>query len=472
MGSSRRLALASFALSVASFAGDSGLAGVQRRPLFPMSWLTTAPGIAVDPGGTPHVLFPDADLRLRHAWREDGTWVDEPVDPDSPESWPESMATDSTGRIHAVFQSTRAGPAPGAVRYGVRDGNGWTLTDLGPGRSVVRIALGPDDLPRVFRKSPDGDLEVDSFDGTSWTATGTGLPPGDFSYDVSFVVDGEGHGHALYHRESEDFPRYATDASGAWMEVPLPDDVGRGCLAVDPGGRVHVVAEAGDPREMRLVQLRKVEAGWESDTILSTEDPRLVWFLTDCLSNARGRLFVAFTEVDHGRDRRGPIPRLAYHDGEAWRVVAVGGRNSTPWSSMALAPDGSIHAAAFGERVQHVRLALPDLDARWEPERSSAVAAGSEVRAKLRVSNQGPGASRPARVAYYLSEDERFDPGDIPIGLPGAVRGLRPGRGATLDVRFSVPEGEGPGFLLAVLDPEGRLDDLDRPGNTAALPLP
>lgn len=93
------------------------------------------------------------------------------------------------------------------------------------------------------------------------------------------------------------------------------------------------------------------------------------------------------------------------------------------------------------------------------------------MKGTLLVRNAGAGRSRDALVRFYLSYDDVLDSGDVPVGAAQRVRPLGPGEEAGLPVAIRIPGLLAGERLLAVVDPDRRLDDLDRPDNTAAIRL-
>lgn len=312
-------------------------------------------------------------------------------------------------------------------------------------------------------------MKVLRFTEDGWTSEETGIPRDDRGFQDSFAVDADGQLHVLFERDWELL--YATDASGSWQEEAIAETPFLlASLAITPDGRPHaVVSNASTRPEDRLFHLWEDESGWQSEDMLLANDPPRSRFMGGLASDGAGHLFVGFSDF---RFRNGdPYPRfgLAYFDGERWREVTAPRREAGVVTSAASAPDGTVHCATGGYWLRHFSVALPDLQPEWEQALVSASEGDSIVQGTLRVTNRGAGRSRATWVRLYLSDDDVLDPSDEAVGRARRLRRIRPGRDRTLTVSFRTPSTLAGRRLLAVVDEEGRLDDIDRENNFAVI---
>lgn len=102
------------------------------------------------------------------------------------------------------------------------------------------------------------------------------------------------------------------------------------------------------------------------------------------------------------------------------------------------------------------------------------VSASSEVRLSFAVRNEGKDAAPASKVAFYYSDDPRFDRQEDPRLTEAPIGKLRPGRSsAEQTVTVTVPPRarEGYHFLLAVLDDEDVVSETDERDNVALEPV-
>ncbi len=460
------------ALALAAAAAPAGLAGISRERIpFPYGFdlatgSSSAPSIATTPDGAPHILYPQAGQILHHAWRRGGTWRDEVVDPRYAWSEAQSIAVDGLGRVHVAY-SAYDEPYSGeaVVMHAVRDDSGWSLTEIAPGRLAV-LYLGPDDRPRIVFEGPDR-MEVATFDGLGWGVGEFGPAPPDSIRPLALLPDSEGHLHALADRGGGWGGDYATDATGTWVRTT---EWGVS-LALDRQGHPHLATGAATGIEGardRLVHRWFDGAVWQGEDVLE-------WGVAPRLRDAprigldaAGRPFLVYYQLEEFPDGATATIRLAYHDGSGWRDLRVGRPGPAFPLPPAVAGDGSIHAIWIGAWA---RVALPDLQADAEQVRSESVEDGARLAGALRVRNLGAGRSRATRARFYLSDDDLFDEGDEPIAGSLGVPALPPGGKARIPLALHVPGPVAGKRLLMVLDPARRLHDIDRPNNTAAIPL-
>jgi hypothetical protein len=118
--------------------------------------------------------------------------------------------------------------------------------------------------------------------------------------------------------------------------------------------------------------------------------------------------------------------------------------------------------------LAYFEASFPDLAGSW----SGVVAAAGVVSGTLTVENQGMGKSKSAPISLYLSSDATLDPGDTRLPARLKVGGLAPGAERAVRVAVEVAGAVSGLYLIAVIDPEKSLDDLDRSDNTVAAQIP
>jgi hypothetical protein len=228
------------ALILAAAAAPAGIAGILRQRLARASDRSNDTSLAVAPDGTVHRLYIGAGGRLLHGWTVKGEWWTEVLDDRKSLIGPGPAVVDSLGRVHTAYYLSGE-DVPGwtgtVIVHGIRTDSGWVVTPVAGnyGISGLALAIGPDDRPRIGWMGWDpgadgawpGDFLVATPDGDGWTVEATGLK-GD---PRGLQFDPAGHAHCLLYTGSsaDGYTHYATDASGSWADVPLPESpCGRG----------------------------------------------------------------------------------------------------------------------------------------------------------------------------------------------------------------------------------------------------
>ena len=435
-----------------------------RDRLYPVSLALSGSALATAADGTPHILYPSTVDWLRHTWREGDRWRDEAVEDEISTCGRRSIVVDGLGRPHIAYTAR-------FLVYGVRTDAGWQLTEVATTIGDAAIAFRPGDRPALLHDAPNGNLELLYLDDEGvWTVRHTGLV-GFVGNEPSLAFDSTGSAHLLFFR---DFVlHHATDASGTWVETALSGaPFLTGALALDPQGRPHVaVGKSTTQPRSGLFHHWHDGSGWRSEEILPDGDSFPSRHLRGLHCDEAGHLFASYTDALYRGIHLMSYPRYAYHDGTRWRV---GYSRLGPYASVtsaALASLGEIRQVCVASRLLLLTFSLPDLSAEWEAPGSLPEGEGLRARGTLRLRNLGAGRSRPTRVEFYLSDDDRLDEGDERVGAGRRLDGIRPGREREFAVSLALPAAAAGRRLLAVVDPAERRDDLDRPNNTAALLL-
>lgn len=426
--------------------------------------------IAVDPGGTPHIVYQDDTGHVRHAWLSGGSWGDEPVEAAPASIGGSGFAADSMGRLHLpihVLEGADSATPTWILAHAVREGSKWTRRNIEESTGFAALAIGVDDLPRILFQRKDGRLAIGRFDGAAWTVDDTGLQ----GAGVSLAFDATGHASAMVFSPGS-HSYFATDASGRW--VPFPGGVyfASVSMCLDSSGVNHFVGThtTGWPDD-RIEHVSWDGESWFGDYpgMVEKRDSDVYRYGSTLLCDGLDRLLAFYTDTYiHGR-RATLLGRLAYRDGLGWRHLRLG---AGAVHSAALAPDGAVHAILLdGETLRHLRIAFPDLRPLLDGLELSPDSDGVTVGGALRVVNQGTRRSARAKVRFYLSDDDDHDDEDEPVGRPVQVAALGPGGVADIPLRMAIAGPVGGKRLLAVLSTSPRRPDLDRRNNLVGIPL-
>ena len=202
--------------------------------------------LAVDGGGSLHLVYRDSlSHRLKYATNTSGEWVLSWIETNPVVTADEfSLALDTADRLHIVLCS------PGPRLWYLSNAEGlWTLTELEPGLrpSIAVDAAGYAHIcsvriPEVwYTTNKTGAWVNEKVDPATvmWPSA------------TSISVDLSGHVHLVYGSYMDSYyldgqEAYVTNASGSWVETPLPVDLLSGgkawkpSLAVDASNRVHL----------------------------------------------------------------------------------------------------------------------------------------------------------------------------------------------------------------------------------------
>ena len=468
-------------LVLTAVAPAPGLAGLNREPGPPVgrpdvggNWGSL--GLARD--GTLHLLYDRSSpvpysYALRHAWFDGSEWQDEQVDAALAWSAWRSMIVDPSGRVHVAYDLMVDGRPAEIVRYGVRDATGWSFTDFESAR--IGSVCGRTGIePRVTFIGARGQPHVASFDGAEWVVEALPFASPDTDLMSYYAMDGDGHLRAITRRGETWF--HEVEAAGGWMESPIPEGISAGgtSLAIDSRGSTHLVRGEYDfgGYGASLMHHRFDGADWTSEFV--TSFPSLtVTGSSGLLVDPAGHLFDVISLYDFNLFPWATSSiHLLYRDGSEWRDVPIPMRRPGEITSAVLGPDGAIHAAAISSdeaRFEILRITLPDLEVDGRGLTVERRGRGAAVQGTLAVRNRGAGRSRPTKIRFYLSEDDRLDEGDSPVGDAVHLRRVKPGGEAVVPVSLEIHRRVAGQRLLAVADPDRLLEDVDRPNNTAVL---
>ncbi len=340
---------------------------------------TAAQQIAIGPKG-PLVMYtyPYTDGVIL-AERVAGGWTSSPVVADAPAGF--GFTTDRAGRGHACFTGSTTVPG---VRYGLRSGDRWTITQLNTDAEATgacAIAVDTAGLPHiVYYKATAQDVAYASADASGNFTFGTVDTAGDVGASLAIVIATDGTPHvaayrtdtqALRHGElhgstwtvetvgtghfgstpsiamssagpvitSFDSDMYrvvvSTKVNTTWTSTPFANVAsGSGPIAADPSGGLHVATADYD-----VVAHAQSGSTWTDDPI-DTFD-----YVADNLSllhTSGGDAILTYTKNHANAD----TVEVARHANGTWTFAELTG----------LAPSAAIDASNF----VHVAYSLPD----------------------------------------------------------------------------------------------------------------
>jgi hypothetical protein len=436
-------------------------------------------GLAIDSEGRIHVSWESRDHHLHYTRIERGKKLDQVVDATSSCGAWSSIALDSTGLPHIAYYAERANPAGEALVYAHFDGSAWLLEELTQGGGfATAIAIDALDHPHIVHALRLGTFQYLHREDTDWEHE----EPAGFtawaSSPMSLALDAAGHAHVGMQSMART-PVYATNASGDWVSTPLGDDfAGVTALALDSLGHPHVALPLTALGTVRYLHFDGAQ--WLSEDLYQpselaplANEPWAAALVLD--AHDRPQILFEDTIYDpQDTERQIEVIVQAYHDGVEWRSVPLSTRGRE-WTRLSIDPNGVTQAAYAvylgSENLQLAKsasVALPDVTGEWTSLAVTDQGAKSRVDAVLEVRNLGAGKSKGTPIALYLSNDAVLDPGDVPLSLHKAAGAVAPGDTRRVKISFARTGSLTGLYLIAVLDPKGRLDDLDRPNNTIA----
>jgi hypothetical protein len=207
--------------------------------------------VAIDASGKIHMGLlesPVLDVYLTYAVKVYDAWEVETVDPEAgsgPYSYEISLAVDSLGRAHMSYRDYMN------VELKCASSGVWVTFTVETAESVNESSTGlavdsADGLHLSYQtwSDTDGDsLAYATYAGGSWFTETVDdyLEPGQFN---DIAVDGSGVPHIVYYEEVYYQPKYATDATGAWVTEAIEGvaaSAGTFCsIALDSLDGVHI----------------------------------------------------------------------------------------------------------------------------------------------------------------------------------------------------------------------------------------
>jgi hypothetical protein len=463
-------------LGAALLAASVARAGaVQQKSLF-LGALGPV-GIAVDGAGRLHVSWESRDHHLHYTRIERGKKLDQVVDATSACGAWSSIALDSAGQPHIAYHAARTSSGPGQLAYAHFDGAQWHVESLADGGYGTAIAIDAQDRPHIVHSSRATQLFEHRFlDDTGWH----GEMPAGFRVSavrsLSLALDSAGHAHVGM-LSDVDHPVYATNATGDWVATELFDGSSAAAsLALDSLEHPHVGLALADTGT--VVHSHFDGSQWLSEDLYDPNDSpagtQILPFSAALALDAHDRPQMLFKiRVIQGL-RSADFVFDAYHDGNEWIGIPLSKRGAADWARLAIDGNGVAHAVygtakgTASQVARYARVGLPDVTGDWTSLVSSAAGGSSRVAAVLELRNVGLLKSKSAAIALYLSGDALLDATDQLVAFRSGTGGVAPGATRSVKISF-IHTGSVSGlYLIAVIDPAGRTDDLDRLNDVVA----
>jgi hypothetical protein len=457
-------------VAVVALAPGGALAKVKKKTVAKI-WPSGA-ALALDAAGVPRLAFQSPDHRPFHAVRPDKKFVSEQVEDGRDAGWYAAIGVDSLGRAHMAYHAEQGFEQK--LVYAFSDGGPWQTEDVDDGGYATSLALDADDQVHLLYTDGSGNLEYAQQEDVGWEFHALGFTANWFR-TTSLALDADGNAHACYVRNTgfgvEAY--YATNASGDWAETLL-DGEGHLCsLALDGAGLPWVAVFAPD-----AVALHHHDGmAWSADTLVDfglelpgfTIGPDGIALALDAAD--KPHLVATFFATSAGRGAE--VQLFLAHDGEEWRAALLGTKDEGFDPVLAFGPDGVLHGIwrSGGEdqaKLSYLQATFPDLAGSW----SGVALLPGGIAGTLTVANEGTDKSKSTPVALYRSADPVWDLGDLPIEAKLKVGSVKPGAARSVEIEvptFAFASGD---YLIAVIDPEKSLDDLDRSDNTVAAQIP
>jgi chitodextrinase len=196
-----------------------------------------AVGIALDGAGGAHVSYCDTGYTPNHASAANG-WVAERVETRS--CYDTSLAFAPGGDALLAFASIDG------VRLAIGEGGTWSSVVAAVSAGQPSLALAPDGSRRLAYHDAQADaLGLASDASGAWVSSAPDPRTGAGQYPA-VAVDPAGHVHLAHLDAASGRIRYATDASGGWAAVDV--DAGTNpALAVDGAGAAHLAYLSVEP---------------------------------------------------------------------------------------------------------------------------------------------------------------------------------------------------------------------------------
>jgi hypothetical protein len=429
--------------------------------------------LALDANGVPHIAYQSPDHRPYHAARVGKKFVSELVDDASDAGWHPALGVDSQGHVHMAYHAERMLPTHAQkLVYAFSDGGPWQIEEVDDGGEATSLALDSDDQAHLFYVGASSPLlRYAQQEDLGWEFHDTGLATNS-SRTTDLALDADGNAHACYTDDTIGAD-YASNAEGDWAETVLDVNAHLCSLALDADDRPQV-ATLG-PDAVRL--FRHDGMGFVEETVVDFTDVLPGYAIgPDGLAlalAADGRAFLIVTIFVNDGAGGAELQVFIAHDGEEWLAAPLGNKDEGFDPVLAVAPDGTLHGIwrSLGEdsaKLSYFMATFPDLAGSW----SGVAAAAGVVTGTLTVENQGSDKSKSAPVELYLSDDAVLGPGDSL--LPGKVKvgSVAPGAERAVAVEAEVAGPVSGTYLIAVIDPDKDIEDLDRSDNTVATPIP
>jgi hypothetical protein len=306
----------------------------------------SASSIDVDSASLPHIVYYWADMGIRYAEWEDGSWVTSAIDNKSHAGYTHSMILDRLDRASVVYRNSPWDPNPSAIIMASRKGRNWTFDNVedNPLTSPYpSISLDSHDLPGISymkRQSTDDEsalwfAKLGSNGTWSYEEIDSN---GDMRY-CSLYIDSNDSYHISY-EELGDELRYAYWNGTKWSVEVVDAERGVGSwssIKADKNGRPHIAYVDSAHREVKYAN--KLNGTWNITSIDSTTAGGGPSLDLDPLERPQISYQGRASNLKH-----------AWWDGTAWNNEVVDNRRIVGWlSSMRIDDNGDIHISYRNE---------------------------------------------------------------------------------------------------------------------------
>lgn len=421
--------------------------------------------IALDSADHPHFSYLDdsnpSNFVLRHAFFDGKAWRREIVD-SGDVGWWSSIAVDSQDRPHIAYHADKPSSS---LKYAYFDGTSWQITVVDEGGYSTAITLDADDNPHISYTGNAAGTEARyaRLDGANWDIE-TIASNAFYSGGTSIALSPSGDAHLTFSDSS--LPRklyWATNESGDWV-VSYLDDGTKGSLALygmDLPRVMYVSETAG-----ALKYARYNGSSWTIDQLQPGDSPSLK-------VDSHDRAQISF--VTQNSYVLGFSKLVDLYNWETWFLAGPG---FFPPTSIALDSLGLPHVAARklnsagASRLAYFQLRLPDLKGNWAQISRTPIVGGELVTGFLVVKNEGNRNSGGVNVKIYLSDDLVFDAGDELIGKPFGVGKIGAGKNKVISLSHTSATPLSGKFLVAVIDDEDRIYEIQEQNNEVPGTIP
>jgi hypothetical protein len=431
-------------------------------------------GFALDANGVPHVAYSSPDHLPFHALQVGKKFESTLVDARPDAGWDAAVGVDSMGGVHVAYHAERLPAHDQLLVHAYSNGGPWQMEDVAPGGYATSLAVDGDDQSHLLYTDGNGSLFYAEQEDTGFEIHPLGFQANWFR-PTSLALDADGHAHACWVNNTgigvDAF--YGTNASGDW-EQTLLDANGHLCSLALAADGTPVVATLGTDA-VRL--FRQGGMGFDEEEVVDFEDALPGYTIgpdgVALAVGAGGRPFLLAT-IYAGQGGGGSEAQLFFaNDGEEWLFALVGTKDEGFDPRLAIGPDGRLQGIwrSSGEdsaKLSYLTATFPDLAGSW----SGVAASAGVLSGTLTVENEGSEKSKSAAIELYLSSDAVLDGGDTL--LPGKFKagGVAPGDLRDVAIEVEVMGSVSGLYLIAVLDPNKDLEDLDRSDNTVAAQIP
>jgi photosystem II stability/assembly factor-like uncharacterized protein len=311
-------------------------------------------------------------------------------------------------------------------------------------------------------------------------------------YGVHFTSSNEGWAVGVYERFTGDIGILLHYLNGTWKSVELPDTIGilRSVYFTSPNEGWVV----GD-----RVMLHYLNGTWTTTHNYSDKQYRGVHFVSpdqgfavgsDRCQYSQGETTCGFIE-GYDKGKWGSAGEITWPPSSEWgrHNWELRGVHATPESSSSIPVYQGWAVGVDMEKVLGHRSGIllnaefifgaanPDLTGQWKSLKQTCKIfphTKCEINGSIIIQNVGNQKARSFTVDFYLSDDDQYEEGDIFLERVSTGR-IKAGDSVVKKLRYRLPVGESASgrYIIAVIDPEDVVTELDEVNNEVAYgPIP